>query len=72
MIEKRTFNPNVFKTIGDAKTIVDDKNEDGKTTSTILWESGEFTRAVFKLKWEFDADKYPSKKNNWLLNENPW
>lgn len=72
VVETKKFNEKLFTPIGDAKTIVDKKAKDGITTSTILWDSAEFTRAVFELTWEFDNDKYPSEANNWYLEENPW
>lgn len=66
------FNDKLFTPIGEPKTIVGDQDKAGVKTSTILWESAEFTRAVFRLKWQFDEDKYPSEQNDWLLKDNPW
>ena len=72
MVETRKFNKELFTPIGDAKTIVGDEDKEGVKTSTVIWDSAEFTRAIFKLQWQFDKDQYPSEENDWLLKENPW
>lgn len=72
-IKKRRFNEKVVELIGEARVEVNPKKrpDNGIQTTTSIWSSAKFTRAVFSLQFDFGG-KTPSKENNWLLEENPW
>lgn len=72
-IKKRAFNEKLVKLNGKARVEVNPKQRpnNGIQTTTSIWDSGEFTRAVYAMKFKFGGQT-PSKANNWLLEENPW
>jgi hypothetical protein len=74
-IKTRPFNTDSVELIGKARSEVSPKdrpnNGKGIQTTTSIWSSAKFTRAVFSLQFDFGG-KTPSKENNWLLEENPW
>lgn len=72
-IKKRPFNKKLVELIGESRIEVNAKKrpENGIQTTTHIWSSAKFTRAVFSFQFDFGG-KTPSKENNWLLEENPW